>query len=384
MTGLVAQLLAEGSTDQQAVSMGSFVAVGDIMLGDSASTSGFGFHSTYPRRANEAFTFVSSLLRRGEVVLGNLECVLSPVGKGSTRLRRDQMRGSPEYALCLRDAGFTALAVANNHSMQHGADAFERTVHYLKSAGIDCIGLRGTNGWCCAPIVQTTRSGLRIGLLGYCWRPRQYDQTQPLYAEGDVDAVAEDVKRLRASSDAVVVSLHWGEEFVEVPSQPEVAAARRLIEAGASILVGHHPHVMRPIERYRQGIICYSLGNFVSDMLWSPQLRNGAAMQCRVSADKIADVRVTPTEIDDLYRVTPSASEITVVSATTGLAPAKYRQAVSDSLKEQRLAAYKYALVNIRRFPIPVLADLLYTTLMNKLRVSMIRRMFQHPIKVGP
>src|SRR3954470_14892047 len=78
-----------------------FVAVGDIMLGDSATCAGFGFHTKYRRDASAALSLVSPLLRRGEIVLGNLECVLTRAGKGRTRLRRDQMRGHPEYAVSL-------------------------------------------------------------------------------------------------------------------------------------------------------------------------------------------------------------------------------------------------------------------------------------------
>src|SRR4051812_9616568 len=178
------------------------VAVGDIMLGDSATCVGFGFHSQYPRDIKPAFASVAPLLRRGEVVLGNLECVLTRAGRGSQPFRSDQMRGDPEYAHALRSVGFTALCVANNHAMQHGIEAFDETVECLRGAGIACVGLRGNDGWCSAPVVQVTRGGLRVGLLGYSWRPRQYDYATPPYAEGDVSAVEDDVRRLGQLADA--------------------------------------------------------------------------------------------------------------------------------------------------------------------------------------
>src|SRR5438067_5940582 len=95
------------------------VAVGDIMLGDSAICVGFGVHSRYPRDIGPALARVASHLKSAEVVLGNLECLLTRAGRGSTRHDADQMRGDPEYAAGLRDAGFTALAVANNHATHH-------------------------------------------------------------------------------------------------------------------------------------------------------------------------------------------------------------------------------------------------------------------------
>src|SRR4051812_32338454 len=181
----------------------SLIAVGDVMLGDSAVCVGYGFHSAYGHDATTAFATAADRLRRGEIVFGNLECVLTSRGQGPTRLQTDQMRGDPAYARALRNVGFTVMSVANNHAMQHGRDAFNETVDHLQGAGIACAGLRGDDGWCAKPTVVVTRDGLRVGVLAYCWRPRQYDAMSPPYAEGEWDAVARDVRRLRNEADAV-------------------------------------------------------------------------------------------------------------------------------------------------------------------------------------
>ena len=344
-----------------------FVAVGDIMLGDSAQCVGFGFHSRYPHDASAAFSLFLEQLRGGEVVMGNLEGVLAERGGESTRYRADQMRGDHGYASSLHSAGFTAMSVANNHAMQHGIRAFESTVESLEAAGIRCVGLRGKDEWTSAPVVQVTRSGLRVGLLGYSWRPRQYDFGEPPYAEGDVESVVRDVKRLRLSTDAVVVSLHWGEEFLDRPSEREVAAARRIIDAGASVLVGHHPHVVRPVERYGNGVICYSLGNFVTDMLWDPPLRSGAAVVCSLSQGRVSDVRVHRTRVDDAYRVGLDSIRSGIEAGpVAGLAEQEYQARVRKSVLRQRLAAYAYAVRNLGRYPPDVLPELLATTFRNK------------------
>jgi poly-gamma-glutamate synthesis protein (capsule biosynthesis protein) len=349
--------------------MDGLVAVGDIMLGDSATSVGFGFHSRYPKDAASAFAAVAHLLDHSEITIGNLECLLAASPPGVSRYRGDQMRGDPGYAADLRRCGFTALSVANNHAMQHGKSAFDATVRVLKNAGISCLGLRGTDGWCAEPVTQTTRSGLRVGLLGYSWRPRQYDQGVPAYAEGDVDAVIGDVARLRLETDTVVVSLHWGEEFLGSPSVREIADARRIVDAGASLIVGHHPHVARPIERYGSGVICYSLGNFVSDMIWDEALRTGVMLHCRLSKEGPRDVKVTTVHTDDSYRPVPVAAGMKVGDEpVTGMSEQEYRSAVALSVAQQRRRVYSYALRNVARYSPIVLAELAITTIRNKLK----------------
>jgi poly-gamma-glutamate synthesis protein (capsule biosynthesis protein) len=342
------------------------VAAGDVMLGDSAICVGFGFHSRYPNDASPAFSRILPSLRRGEIVLANLECVLSRTGRGSSRYRADQMRGDPEYAQSLRAAGFTALAVANNHAMQHGLAGFEETVGHLRAVGIEPVGLRGGNGWCAAPVVTRTHAGLRVGILGYSLRPRQYEHGEPPYAEGNLDDIEKDIRRLRNTVDTLVVSLHWGQEFVSSPSAGEVGAAHRIIDAGASVIVGHHPHVVRPVERYRNGVICYSLGNLASDMLWQPELRRGAVLECKLSPGEVSHVSTSTVQIDDAYSPIPTAGR-NQTDAVTGMPEAAYRAAVERALRLQRLAAYRYAARNIYRYPPAVVADLVASTARNKI-----------------
>jgi poly-gamma-glutamate synthesis protein (capsule biosynthesis protein) len=100
------------------------------------------------------------------------------------------------------------------------------------------------------------------------------------------------------------VSLHWGIEHVTWPSPEQIAVARRLIEAGASIVWGHHPHVVQPIERHGDGLIAYSLGNFNfwhSDVENSEATRRGGLLSVDLANERVADFAVTGTRIDDAY-----------------------------------------------------------------------------------
>lgn len=80
------------------------------------------------------------------------------------------------------------------------------------------------------------------------------------------------------------MSLHWGNEYIHYPSISQIKLAHKIIDAGIDIIIGHHPHVIQPVERYKNGVIFYSLGNFLFDMLWSKKVRHG--MIAKIKFDK--------------------------------------------------------------------------------------------------
>lgn len=273
-----------------------FSAVGDVTLGDHPLCAGFGAYSRF-RKEEPLFPFVKSLeaLQRSELLFGNLECSHSTVGLDKNDLHSVQMRGDPRHIPALDTAGFKVLNVANNHSLQHGNDAFLDSVRNLQAHNIVCCGVAANPEATSATPVIVEKNGLKIGFLGYSLRPRQYFEHVPLYAEGHPEFMRRDVSGLRSQVDAVVVSVHWGEEFIQRPSPDEIQLARSLVDAGADIIIGHHPHVLRGIERHGRGYIVYSLGNFVCDMVWDDSLRTSLIFECTISKDGIQDVNLVPT-----------------------------------------------------------------------------------------
>jgi poly-gamma-glutamate synthesis protein (capsule biosynthesis protein) len=193
----------------------------------------------------------------------------------------------------------------------------------------------------------------------------------PPYAEATPEEARQDVRRLAATVDYVIVSLHWGEEFVDRPSTAEVEHARSLIDAGADLLVGHHPHVVRPLERHGKGLIAYSLGNFVGDMIWQEPLRRGAILRCVLAPDGVEDVRVTRTYVDDNFKTViqgEGSDHLECSDPVQGLEEDAYREEVARTVRSQRLATYKYAAANWRKFQPGMLAQLVGRTVRNKLR----------------
>ena len=342
-------------------------AVGDLQLGDSPVSVGFGLSSRYRSRGlDNVFSAIRPVLAGADFVFGNLECPLSTAGLDVGSWRSAQLRGDPSFAGALARTGFTVLNVANNHAAQHGITAFRETVDLLAEQGIRCCGVRGVGPWCSEPVVLPIPGSRRVGILGYCQRPRQYGPEEPPYAEGTSAEILSDVERLRngGTVDAVVVSLHWGEEFVSQPSRAEVALAHAVIEAGAALIIGHHPHVLRPVERYRHGLIAYSLGNCIADMVWWPRLRQGGVLRCTIDRSGAGSADLTRIYIDAAYRPAPLAR-----SEGNGLHPLDeqaYRRAVRRTVRSQRAAAYRHAAFNLWRYSPRMLGQLAAVTIQNK------------------
>jgi gamma-polyglutamate biosynthesis protein CapA len=352
--------------------MTTIVAVGDLMLGDSAISPGFGFASRYPdAEIGSVFHHVSSHLQGADVAFGNLETTLSRADLNARDLGSVQMRGYPNYARALRAAGFNCLGVANNHAVQHGLHSFTHTVELLRREGVQVCGLKGKDGWTCDPVVMPLKNAGSLGILGYCLRPRQYRSEEPPFAEGGLEDILADLARLKRDVQYVMISLHWGEEFVEIPSIDEVTLARSIIDAGGNIIAGHHPHVLRPVERYRRGVIAYSLGNFAADMIWQDNLRTGGLLRCRLDSHGLASAFLVRVQIDRDFRPRPgTTSEIAENAPVRGLEPSVHGSVLRRSLRSQRARAYMYAIGNLWRYPAGLLLQLLMNTLRNKVRAA--------------
>jgi poly-gamma-glutamate synthesis protein (capsule biosynthesis protein) len=347
----------------------TLVAVGDLQLGDSPTTIGYGFYSRYRGIAlDPLFDAIRPALAGADILFGNLETTLVPPPTGTTRRAELQLRGEPAFAAALRRVGFTILNVANNHAVQHGDDTFHATVAAARQAGIACCGVRGTGPWASEPAILHV-DGATIGFLGYSLRPRQYGPSTPPYAEGDRDAICRDVARLRASGAIVIVSLHWGEEFVPVPSDDEIAMGAEILDAGAAAILGHHPHVTRPVELTEKGMIAFSLGNLMGDMTWHRPFRLGMVLRCTLDEHGIRDVSVSDTHLSDDYRPLPvlgKAARPIPAGTVRGLSAPDYERAVARTVRRQRLASYWSALRNLPRTPMRIVGQLLVETLRNK------------------
>jgi gamma-polyglutamate biosynthesis protein CapA len=272
-------------------------AVGDIMLGDLPACSGFGVGSTI-RRNGPTFPFerARGVLADCDLLFGNLEVVISAFDRDRDPFEAVHFRAQPEAVDGLVAAGFHVLNLANNHIMQHGRSAVLETVELLGQHEIGFIGIEDQGTAIDNFLVRST-NGIRVGFLGYNFRPLQYFFDPPMYVEGTTERVETEIERHRSEVDWLVVSLHWGEEFVDRPSAEQVHQARRFVDAGADVILGHHPHVVQGVEQYRGRVIAYSLGDFIFD-LWQPRLRETVILRVDLEDRRELRYEITPARIN--------------------------------------------------------------------------------------
>jgi poly-gamma-glutamate synthesis protein (capsule biosynthesis protein) len=139
--------------------------------------------------------------------------------------------------------------------------------------------------------------GINIGFLAYCLIG---DRTAYCSVDNPSEIV-EDVKKASKEVDTLIVSMHWGNEFIRKPSPQQVELGHAIIDAGAKLILGHHPHVLQGVEQYNDGIIAYSMGNFVFDM-WQRKMRESMIFSCNISKDGIDDYEILPAMIDENFR----------------------------------------------------------------------------------
>lgn len=283
----------------------AIAAVGDIMLGDHPVRFGNGVRSRTDKIGVQSiFSSIQGEFEGCDIVFGNLEVCHSNAGLKVGVLESEEFRGAPSAIPALRRAGFNVLGMANNHAMEHGLEAFWETKNLLEENGIFPAGVDGaTSG--CIPFRSETAT-MPTCLLSYSLRPENYFthgrvpyslRVDPLDAE---ERILDEVGSAKKQSRVVVVSLHWGEEFLDYPSASQVIFAHKLVDAGASLILGHHPHVLQGIEKYRGAVIAYSLGNFVFDM-WQSPTRSSMLLKATLSESGI-DFGVVPAYINSSFQ----------------------------------------------------------------------------------
>ncbi|MFZ4854824.1 MAG: CapA family protein [Desulfuromonadaceae bacterium] len=232
-------------------------AVGDIMLAGKWASLLQQKGYDYP------FNGVRKELAAGDINLANLESPIAKSGKEYSG-KKYRFRAEPQVAKALRSAGLNLVTLANNHSMDFGGEALAETLQHLSDNGIAWIGA-GENLSEARKMALYTIKGKKIAFLAFSLtQPIDFfaRQDRPGTAPGYEKPVTADIAGARNKADYVIVSFHWGKESNATVQQYQRNAAHNAIEAGADVIIGHHPHILQGIERYKNGIIFYSLGNF--------------------------------------------------------------------------------------------------------------------------
>ena len=229
------------------------------------------------RKRESTLVGLRPLLRSADAVIVNLETPLtslehSPLSGKKDYVHRDDPLEAPRV---LRGHGIRAVSLGNNHAMDYDVEGLRQTIEALEAQGIDDFGAGASADVAGAPFVARVCAGARsvpLILLGGLEREATYDRRYRFYASGDRGGVnlldsaawAQQIQDLRGRhADALIVAFpHWGANYAW-KSAAQTTAARRLIDAGADIVLGHGAHQLQEIERYGGGWIVYGLGNFL-------------------------------------------------------------------------------------------------------------------------
>ena len=277
------------------------LAVGDILMhGDVKAAA-----AQDPGGFQALWADLVPLFQGADLAFANLE---TPVAPSSGRPGVPfQFNAPADLPSALRAIGFTVLSTANNHAFDQGRGGLRETLDRLRAEGLVALG-SGEDRAMAESVRILERQGFRVAFLGFTDLfnlDLNRKATEPWVRFLDLEPALLAVREARSQADLVVVSLHWGNEYQHLPTKRQRYIAHALVQAGADVILGHHPHVLQPIEIQevagRKALVAYSLGNFISnqDRMYRADLfpvasgdnRDGAALTLRFERRPGADGR---------------------------------------------------------------------------------------------
>lgn len=222
-------------------------AAGDCTLGtDENFDPSTSFTTKYEEVGDPGYFFanVRDIFAADDLTIVNLEGTLTTGGERADKTFA--FRGDPAYTQILASGSVEAVNLANNHSKDYGAQSYEDTISHVEAAGIRTFGYDRT--------ALLEIKGVKVGLAGI------YELAEGI---GCMESMQNAVSSLKSQgAQLIIVSFHWGTEKETYPDDVQRELAHAAIDAGAHLVLGHHPHVLQGVEKYNGRYICYSLGNF--------------------------------------------------------------------------------------------------------------------------
>lgn len=286
---LTSILLQAGSGQPQP--MNRLLFGGDVMLSRHV-------YRTASEQRDPAYPFreIAREFAAADIAFVNLESPFA--ASGPFFENRMVFRTNPSMIDGLKLAGIDVVSTANNHARDAGAEGLTFTLDLLERNGIAAVGT-GVHAQDARSGAVVERKGVRFGFLAYTFDQRNgnHRDFDPRVAMINTATLGEDIRGLLKRSDTVIVSMHAGFEYVSQPNLQQQQFARAAIDAGASVVVGHHPHVTQPVEHYKEGVIFHSLGNLVFDQFDRSPIGQGAIAEVIFAGPRVAAYLVRDVEI---------------------------------------------------------------------------------------
>lgn len=270
--------------------------VGDILLDGTVARYIANNDVDYP------WEHVSPIFGASDLVLGNLETSVGTGGQIDVN-KQYSFQSKPESLKGMVNGGVDGVSIANNHTLDYGQEGFKQTLDHLEEHGIEYAGGGRDIGAALQPVVWDVK-GMKVGFLAFSrviydvsWYATEkrpgilsgYDH----YAKN----VSETIRQARENVDFLIVSVHWGKELAQYPEADEIKFGRMMIDSGADVIMGHHPHVLQGIELYKNKPIVYSLGNFVFNST-SQLSRTSMIFNLEIGSEGITNIYIIPVQIN--------------------------------------------------------------------------------------
>jgi poly-gamma-glutamate synthesis protein (capsule biosynthesis protein) len=247
------------------------------------------------------FEQVKDVIQQATISFANLESPFNDTGihskEGSLVFNAD-----PQSIAGLKDAGFDVLSTANNHAFDQGLKGLDYTNKLLKDHGILPTGTISSTADSTDPAV-IVKNKVAFGFLSYSYTAKN-DGGKTISPNvndfNDLEKLKQDIWAMRGHyADVVIVNMHAGTEYTRTPTAKQIAFAHAAIDAGADLVVGHHPHWIQTTEEYKGKWIFYSLGNFIFDQMFSAETRQGLTLLVTYENTDIKKIELKPVVIDN-------------------------------------------------------------------------------------
>lgn len=268
------------------------VFLGDVALGRSMEMQLARYGPAHPWEG------IRPLLHEADLAVANLEGVLTTQGEPLDKSYL--IRAHPNWGQVLVQGGLDLVTLANNHALDFGHEGLDGTGSTLEAFDIAIVGAGPSREAAHRPALYDLK-GVKVAILGYAaarWNGSVDVPATDRLAWAEPEAVRAAVQAIRDQADLVVVLLHAGTEYAATPSPDQVDVAHAAVDAGANLVVGHHPHVTQTVEQYKQGIIVYSLGNALFDIP-RPAAMQGDLLRVHATDEGLTQVELWPFWIED-------------------------------------------------------------------------------------
>lgn len=288
----------------------NFLEEADIVVQKPAVTLLFGGDAMLSRTVNAKMVayndyawplkLLAPILQAADLSIINLESPFLKNANYQVPSGSFSFRANPLALESLLISGIDVVTLANNHSLNAGQQGLIDTTDLLTTNNITVIGA-GMNEDAARSGTLIETKGWQIAFLAYAY-PNDYSVAtadRPGIAYMDSENLAVDIKRVRDQADLVIIIMHAGEEYTNVPNAQQKKFAHEAIDLGADVVIGHHPHWPQTWEIYKEKPIFYSLGNLVFDQMWSEQTRHGLLARLVFQEDLSGQAELIPIIIND-------------------------------------------------------------------------------------